>query len=442
MLNNSMFWKLIDIFTLFLEWIPLYILLSCLSKTKTSSKVRFTSFIIIIMISYSLEILGLSEYTELILCILLSMIFYKINYDVNLSKNLIVILVYFMIIVSLEDLSIGLVTTVNSINFTLLLDNNLYRLEGIILSKPWLLIYALYLKRHVLFGEIYGKDALSIGIIVCTYILSLLTIFNYILKRLNNHLVNNLLVIIILLLILLSSISLLIIIFKIIKNNNMELEYEIIKEKVNLEYSYYMKIENNQEKVKDLYHDMKNHIICISNLNDAVEIKKYIENIDIELRKMDNCFNTGNKIIDIIMSEKKAICIEKDIKFEAFIDCSKLYFVDMTDICIIFSNALDNAIQACDKINSSSILKYVSVKVTYVNSFCVINIENSKQNDIVKKNNIIVTDKKDKFMHGIGVKNIKNIINKYDGEVSINFTYNKFTLTMMIPVKNCPVLHS
>jgi sensor histidine kinase YesM len=136
------------------------------------------------------------------------------------------------------------------------------------------------------------------------------------------------------------------------------------------------------------------------------------------------------------MSEKKAICIEKHIKFESFLDFSKLHFIDMADICIIFSNALDNAIQACDKINDLSILKYISIKVTYVNNFCVINIENSKANNIVKKNNVIVTDKKDKFMHGIGIKNIKNTIKKYDGDVGINFTDNKFILTMMIPVKN------
>jgi sensor histidine kinase YesM len=203
-----------------------------------------------------------------------------------------------------------------------------------------------------------------------------------------------------------------------------------------------MKIENNQEKVKQLYHDMKNHMICISNLNNPKELEKYIKNINIELRGMDNSFNTGNRIIDIIMSEKKAICIEKDIKFESFLDFSKLDFIDMTDMCIIFSNALDNAIQACDRISDLSILKYISIKVTYVNSFCIINIENSKVNDIVKKNTAIITDKKDKFMHGIGIKNIKNTVKKYDGEVSINFIDNKFTLTMMIPIKKCPVLPS
>jgi len=435
MLNNIIFWKLIDLLTLLLEWIPLYILLNSLSYKKTSSKVRHISFLIIIFVSFTVNILGVSPNIKITLCMLMSVIFYKSNYDVNLSKNLIVPLGYFMILIGMEVLSISIVTIMNSINIKLLLDNHLYKLEFILLSKPFLLIGALFLKYHELSGEIYRKDVLCVGIPICTNILSLLIIFNYGLQGLNQHLVDNSVIILISFLLLLSSISLLIIIYKILKNNKLQLEHELIREKVNLEYSYYMKIENNQEKVKQLYHDMKNHMICISNLNNPNELEKYIENINIELRGMDNSFNTGNRIIDIIMSEKKAICIEKDVKFESFLDFSKLDFIDMTDMCIIFSNALDNAIQACDRISDLSILKYISVKVTYVNSFCIINIENSKVNDIVKKNNVVVTDKKDKFMHGIGITNIKNTVKKYDGEISINSNDNKFTLTMMIPIK-------
>lgn len=436
MLNNNIFWNLIDLFTLFLEWIPLYILLNSLSHKKTSSKVRHISFLMILFISFIIKELGASPNIKVPISMLLSIIFYKINYDVSLSKNLIIPLGYFMILIGMEVLSISIVTIINSINIKLVLDNHLYRLEFIILSKACLLIGVLVLKFHGLSGEIYRKDVLCIGIPMCTNILSLLIILNYGLQGLNKNLVDNSVIILISFLFLLSSISLLMIIHKILKNNKLQLEHEIIREKVNLEYSYYMKIENNQEKVKKLYHDMKNHMICINNLSDSVELEEYIANINIEIRGMDNFFNTGNKIIDIIMSEKKAICIEKHIKFESFLDFSKLHFIDMADICIIFSNALDNAIQACDKINDLSILKYISIKVTYVNNFCVINIENSKANNIVKKNNVIVTDKKDKFMHGIGIKNIKNTIKKYDGDVGINFTDNKFILTMMIPVKN------
>jgi len=52
----------------------------------------------------------------------------------------------------------------------------------------------------------------------------------------------------------------------------------------------------------------------------------------------------------------------------------------------------------------------------------------------------LITDKKDNFMHEIGIKDIKNAVKKYDVEVSINFTDNKFILIMMISIKKCPVL--
>ena len=97
------------------------------------------------------------------------------------------------------------------------------------------------------------------------------------------------------------------------------------------------------------------------------------------------------------------------------------------DLCVIFSNALDNAIEACDKILDDSKDKYISVNVTYINSFCFIKIENSKINEINIKNNNFITNKKDKFMHGIY---------KYNGEIKIEFDDDKFVIKFIFSLKN------
>ena len=111
-----------------------------------------------------------------------------------------------------------------------------------------------------------------------------------------------------------------------------------------------------------------------------------------------------------------------------------------SDLCVIFSNALDNAIEACDKILDDSKDKYISVNVTYINSFCFIKIENSKINEINIKNNNFITNKKDKFMHGIGLKNIKDTVYKYNGEIKIEFDDDKFVIKFIFSLKNWPVM--
>ena len=139
---------------------------------------------------------------------------------------------------------------------------------------------------------------------------------------------------------------------------------------------------------------------------------------------------------DIIISEKYQLCKDKGIRFDIVADFSKLDFIDMMDLCVIFSNALDNAIEACDKILDDSKDKYISVNVTYINSFCFIKIENSKINEINIKNNNFITNKKDKFMHGIGLKNIKDTVYKYNGEIKIEFDDDKFVIKFIFSLKN------
>ncbi|MDB8794788.1 GHKL domain-containing protein [Romboutsia sp. 1001216sp1] len=429
MLNSIIFWKLLDIFILILEWISLYILVNDLSTIKVNKKQSLLSFSLILGIAFSMNIFGILPDLRLLISIVLSIFYFKLNYEVNLSKAFIIPLVYWLMLIGIDALSISGVVYINDISVNMLLDYNLYRLEAIILAKSFLLIGILVLKYFKLSGQISKNDFIYVGIPICTNILSLLIIFKMGISKLDNF---NL--IFISFFILLSSISLLIIIYKITMSNKLKIENEFMKEKIDLEYRYYKKIEENQESIKRIYHDMKNHMICISNLSNEKDVKEYINSLDLKIPDIN--FKFGNKILDIIINEKYQICKEKGVKFDIVADFSNLDFIDMMDLCVIFSNALDNAIEACDKILDESISKYISINVTYINSFCFIKIENSKVNDINIKNNNFITNKKDKSMHGIGLKNIKDAVNKYDGNLNIEFDDDKFLLKIIFSLKN------
>ena len=112
------------------------------------------------------------------------------------------------------------------------------------------------------------------------------------------------------------------------------------------------------------------------------------------------------------------------------------YGIDQRPSAKNVMDALDKAIEACDKILDDSKDKYISVNVTYINSFCFIKIENSKINEINIKNNNFITNKKDKFMHGIGLKNIKDTVYKYNGEIKIEFDDDKFVIKFIFSLKN------
>ncbi|MCU9807310.1 ATP-binding protein [Paraclostridium sp. AKS46] len=106
----------------------------------------------------------------------------------------------------------------------------------------------------------------------------------------------------------------------------------------------------------------------------------------------------------------------------------------MLDVCSIFSNMIDNAIEACIKINDKDRNRFINIKGTIVNGFFVIKCENSKVNEVKFKDKNIKTDKRDSNLHGIGIKSIKTSVQKYDGELFIDYQDYIFTVKIYIPI--------
>ncbi|MCC0629029.1 MULTISPECIES: ATP-binding protein [unclassified Clostridioides] len=232
-----------------------------------------------------------------------------------------------------------------------------------------------------------------------------------------------------------SSIFLILLFKEIIKENRLKSQNELIKNKLDMQYAHYLSIQESHMRVKKLYHDINNHICCIDNLrNNSKEIDEYVNNLKDEIKEFKYIYNTGNMILDIIINEKSKICAKKVIKFTCCINFSKVNFVKPIDVSSIFSNTLDNAIEACDKIIDESSNKYIRIKGTITKSFFVLKCENSKVNHLTFKKNILLTDKMDKFVHGIGIQSIKSSLQKYNGELLFEDNKDEFILNIYIPL--------
>ncbi|MCU9812427.1 MULTISPECIES: sensor histidine kinase [Paraclostridium] len=219
-----------------------------------------------------------------------------------------------------------------------------------------------------------------------------------------------------------------------IKSEKEKAKLELVNEKLDMQYKYYLMVKESQEKMKQVYHDMNNHIENIKSLkNSSEDVNEYINNIEDEVKNNKNIYNTGNALLDIILYEKSKDCIKNNIDFNVGIDFSKCEFIDMIDISSIFSNLIDNAIEACNKIDDNNIEKYITIKGTFIKSYYVVRCENSKTNKVIIKNNKILTSKKDKFLHGIGLDSIKSSIKKYNGELKIKNSEFKFITSIHIP---------
>lgn len=223
---------------------------------------------------------------------------------------------------------------------------------------------------------------------------------------------------------------------KFLKSIQEKAKIEVLNEKIDMQYNYYLNIKESQEKVRRLYHDINNHMTNINIIqNQNKEVDTYINSINKEINDFENTYNTGNIILDIILNEKSKLCKLKDIDLHCNIDFSKCNFIEMIDVSSIFSNLIDNAIEACEKIQDKEYKKYINIRGTIVKSYYILRCKNSKINKVISKNNKILTSKKDNYLHGIGIESIKSSIKKYDGEVDIQIDENKFTTTIYIQLK-------
>ncbi|WP_394863796.1 GHKL domain-containing protein, partial [Paraclostridium bifermentans] len=184
-------------------------------------------------------------------------------------------------------------------------------------------------------------------------------------------------------LILASSIVLILLFRQILKENKLKTQNELMQNKLDMQYKYYLNIQESHMKVKKLYHDINNHICCIDNLkNNSSEVDEYISDLNDEIKEFKCIYNTGNMILDIIINEKSKVCTNKGINFTCDINFSKVNVIKPIDVSSIFDNILDNAIEACDKISNEKIDKYIRIKGTIIKSFFIIKCENSKVNSV------------------------------------------------------------
>ena len=190
------------------------------------------------------------------------------------------------------------------------------------------------------------------------------------------------------------------------------------------------------EDIRRLHHDMKNHLLALENMagTDKNRLTEYLGQLTAQLEPYESLVETGNELLNGILSEKLALARSKDIDLEIQADCSGLGFVSDTDLCTIFGNALDNAIEACEKVEPKED-RAIRVKSELIAGQFFITVTNSYAGTVEMNGGLPQTTKKDKAMHGIGIRSIKRALEKYSGTLTLHPGDRKFTFTVVIPCK-------
>lgn len=185
-----------------------------------------------------------------------------------------------------------------------------------------------------------------------------------------------------------------------------------------------------QTEIYSMYHDIKKHFSVVSQMKDIDEVHSYIEELYGNLTRAEQYYHTGSNMADIVLNDKKQIAQTAGITMEVIIEEGCLCILKNEDICTIFANALDNALEACQKQSKNP--KYIIVKAFERQDFLMISIKNSIENCPYREWGELVTEKKEQGLHGYGIKSIQLAVEKYQGEVRFSNTDCEFILSIVI----------
>lgn len=200
---------------------------------------------------------------------------------------------------------------------------------------------------------------------------------------------------------------------------------------------YYEQLSKSNDDLRKFRHDTNNIKIGLSAYlynKDLDGATKYLNSLEIMITENPSIFHTGHKIIDSLLSDKlqKATASGIDISFNGLIPSD---IITPVDLCIIFGNTIDNAIEACQKIDSTSIKKIIITAYQRQN-YMFITISNPVVKDVIIKSNSIPSSKKDNEVHGIGLYSVKQVLKKYNGHIVLNCNNNTFKVEIDFMVKS------
>ena len=220
--------------------------------------------------------------------------------------------------------------------------------------------------------------------------------------------------------------------------NQLELQKNqiLINTQMRLEKESFRKMEESYNKTREIRHDMKNHILSIKGIAEngtKEELLDYLEKMTDALEEATYISISKNSAIDAIINEK--ILTAQKNSISTHFDVVPLNFKDVPsmDICTILSNSIDNAIEACQKIEEPKD-RYVNIKISCDDGI-IISIVNPTAQPPKKRAGVFISGKKDKENHGLGLKSIKRTVDKYNGDMLTKYDNGIFTLIAQIPLK-------
>jgi hypothetical protein len=219
-------------------------------------------------------------------------------------------------------------------------------------------------------------------------------------------------------------------------------ENDAINQLFTKQYEQYKLAVDNSEALRKEMHDMKHYVLALKNEDDPAKRAEVLEDMEQSIAIQESFMNTGNRVLDVILTTKSLQCQKKNITLNAMIDGDILTGIHVKDICSLFGNLIDNAIEATQMLEDVE-KRLITLSVRSRNQFIIVECENcsdpssvrlkkSQTRRIFKRANLPATTKRDNVKHGYGLKSIAQVAEKYGGAMNCSYEDGWFKVKVLL----------
>ena len=179
-------------------------------------------------------------------------------------------------------------------------------------------------------------------------------------------------------------------------------------------------------------HDLKYQVAALKHIHDPEQRSDIIDSLQSSVMIYDAALETGNEILDTVLTEKSLICGKHEIALSCIADGKQLTFLDPVDLYTLVGNALDNAIEATADLPAEE--RFIRMRVKEKAGLIFLQVENPYRGTLRLRDGLPMTHKNDQQNHGFGLRSIRDIGEKYRGLLSLKTENNQFVLLLTFPV--------
>lgn len=421
---------MIDIFQYLFEAFVFWLYAGMISNPKKKNSVSIPCIILgysILLLVYELNNLLATGLSIILICTWLFRFFYSMSFKNSLFQSFIL----FGVMVGSEFASMSIVALITNVAFDVEnISSNVY-FADVIVSRLVYFVILIIIARF--FAKKENKEHNSkpywLMLIMPLSSIIMITIFRNISISSPLSSKNYILWIFSALLVLFSNI-IVFIIFETSQKDAIELsDLKAIQQQAENDEKYFDIIEQSNKDMQVFAHDIKNHFIQIRNMEDLEGAKNYIDSIYPQIETFSSIGISQNKMLDLIISKYFKLCESKNIKFSIDVKTANLNYILDSDLSTLLNNLLDNSVEAAEQTEEKKItLKIYSKSKT----FDALTISNSCNSPPISYGKKLQTTKKNKKFHGIGLKSIIKVVDKYNGIYDWNYDKKSDTFETII----------